>query len=126
MHWQAYYIRHLGVRCPVCHSDNITGGHVSVDAATASQSVTCDNCDSSWDDHYKLVEVTNLCVGIPQWGPGDVVVWTDPLQPHVPQLGKVLEANDSALPNPIVHVRLNDGRKISGRPTEFKLWEEHV
>lgn len=125
-HWQAYYIQHKGIRCPVCHSPTVTGGFVAVDEAAAVQGVDCDECGSNWEDHYTLKEVKNLCVGIPQWLPDDVVVWTDPQNPDTPQLATVIEANDSALPNPSVRAKLQDGREISGEPAEFKLWERHV
>jgi hypothetical protein len=48
-------------RCPKCRSLNIQGGSVDIDANTASQAVSCSDCDAEWSDIYHLVgyQITN-------------------------------------------------------------------
>lgn len=53
MHPEAY-ARQGGVKCPFCGSHELTSGAVEVDEGGASQSVTCDDCDSEWEDLYTL------------------------------------------------------------------------
>ena len=45
---------------PKCKSDDITGDSVEVDGGGASQDVSCNVCDSSWTDVYRLVDVENI------------------------------------------------------------------
>jgi len=54
------YIRAGGTKCPFCGSDEIEGSSVEVDSSSAWQEVGCNNCDSEWNDIYKLddIEVT--------------------------------------------------------------------
>ena len=57
---RAYYLRHRGVRCPFCRSDNI--GSISElevlpDEDRVAQEITCNNCKRRWRDYYKLFEV---------------------------------------------------------------------
>lgn len=54
------YVLHGGGKCPVCRSTNITGGEVNVDAGTASQEISCGECDATWNDVYKLVGYAEL------------------------------------------------------------------
>ena len=42
-------------RCPHCDSDDIEGGHVTIDSGGASQTVSCLKCDSAWVDDYQLI-----------------------------------------------------------------------
>lgn len=46
--------------CPVCGSDEIQGGPVDVDGNQATQEVSCDACNSTWDDVYTLTGYRNL------------------------------------------------------------------
>lgn len=48
------------VSCPVCGSVEVTGGFVEVLDDTAWQSVSCDDCGSSWDDVYVLTRRENV------------------------------------------------------------------
>jgi transcription elongation factor Elf1 len=54
------YVGKLGLQCPHCHSTNISGGEVNIDAGTATQEVTCDDCDSEWLDVYNLTGYADL------------------------------------------------------------------
>lgn len=49
-------------RCinPKCRSLDITGDSVEVDSGGASQDVSCNVCDSTWTDVYKLDYVENI------------------------------------------------------------------
>jgi len=40
--------------CPDCHSGEIEGGSVDIDAGVATQKVVCNVCDAVWTDIYKL------------------------------------------------------------------------
>lgn len=44
-------------RCPHCHSTDIEGGAVEVDAGGAWQDIDCNACGESWQNIYKLVDV---------------------------------------------------------------------
>ena len=48
------YIEHP-CECPFCGSDEITGGHVEIQAREANQTVQCIICEKRWIDIYKLV-----------------------------------------------------------------------
>ncbi len=54
-----YYLEHRGVRCPFCHSQDIEGASVKIDAGSASQDITCLNksCGRYWTDIYRLVDI---------------------------------------------------------------------
>lgn len=56
---QEEYIDEPG-RCPVCRSEGITGGFVNVDHGTASQPMSCNECDATWVDTYTLTGYTEL------------------------------------------------------------------
>ena len=59
--WQKkHYIENTSSQCPYCHSDNITGSAVEVDADSAWQEVSCTDCERSWQDIYKLVDVEEI------------------------------------------------------------------
>lgn len=40
--------------CPFCESQDIEGGRIEVDDGGAYQSITCNDCESEWDDAYEL------------------------------------------------------------------------
>lgn len=54
------YLENCGTKCPCCGSDQIEGGHVEVDEGGAWQHITCRDCDSSWNDVYKLVGIVEV------------------------------------------------------------------
>jgi len=39
-------------KCPICSSEDITGGEVKFDEVYCWQEVTCDMCTSTWDEIY--------------------------------------------------------------------------
>ena len=41
-------------KCPVCSSEDITGGRVNFDEAYCWQKVECDVCTSTWDEIYRF------------------------------------------------------------------------
>lgn len=47
-------------RCPHCRGDNIEGGFVNIDNGTASQPISCNDCDATWVDTYTLTGYTEL------------------------------------------------------------------
>jgi hypothetical protein len=51
------YLAHRGMQCLYCKSKAIEGGSVDIDAGGATQVVNCLDCERSWMDHYKLVDV---------------------------------------------------------------------
>ena len=46
--------------CLNCGSSDIEGRFVNVDCGSAWQSIECMECNSSWDDVYKLNDVDNI------------------------------------------------------------------
>jgi ssDNA-binding Zn-finger/Zn-ribbon topoisomerase 1 len=52
------YLAHKGVRCPDCNSTNITAERIDADGGTAMGYVTCLECKVTWQDVYKLTDVT--------------------------------------------------------------------
>jgi len=50
------YIAARGLFCPKCGSARIDGHSVDTFGGAAEQEVTCNDCDASWYDHYKLVD----------------------------------------------------------------------
>jgi hypothetical protein len=38
------YIDNYGTQCPHCGSTNLSGDHVQIDAGSAWQDITCDDC----------------------------------------------------------------------------------
>jgi transcription elongation factor Elf1 len=85
----AAYVASGGTKCPFCGSENISGESVQTDAGYAWQSVTCDACDTSWDDIYTLTGVE----------PGKYGEWIP--EPGAP-LGIHLEVADDATLNELV------------------------
>jgi len=51
------YVDSDGVHCPYCHSTDIEGGSVNVDAGTAWQEISCIECGESWQDVYMLTSI---------------------------------------------------------------------
>ncbi len=50
----AAYLKAGGCRCPFCGSEDIVGEGVEIDAAGATQEVSCSDCDKTWYDNYVL------------------------------------------------------------------------
>lgn len=50
------YVNSDGTTCPVCREVNAMFDFdaLSVEDGVATQRVTCQRCDSQWDDHYQL------------------------------------------------------------------------
>lgn len=51
----AAYVRLKGVCCPFCETGGVTGHSWNVEEGTATQEITCDECDQEWFDVYNLV-----------------------------------------------------------------------
>lgn len=41
-------------KCPICSSEDITGGETNFDEIYCWQKVTCDMCASTWDEIYQF------------------------------------------------------------------------
>jgi len=54
------YVQAGGVKCPFCGSEDVEGGSMDVDTGYVSQEVTCLECDSTWNDLYKLIDVVEI------------------------------------------------------------------
>lgn len=54
------YVKTGGTKCPVCESTDIVGGSVEVNAGSAWQKISCNDCDATWNDVYKLVGYAEL------------------------------------------------------------------
>lgn len=48
------YAEDKGRHCPFCRGTDFRGGSIEVAAGTATQEVTCHDCDKSWIDQYAL------------------------------------------------------------------------
>ena len=57
------YVRSGGSKCPECNSDQIEGGHMEIDGPTAWQSITCLDCNATWDDIYQLIGISDFETG---------------------------------------------------------------
>lgn len=64
MRTQDQHVQGLGLKCPVCASENIEGESVEIDAGTAWQDMSCGVCGSSWRDLYHLAEYVDLKRGV--------------------------------------------------------------
>ena len=51
------HISRNGNICPFCDSDQIEGGDFDVANGYTKQRMNCLECDKSWSDIYKLVDV---------------------------------------------------------------------
>ena len=52
------YLEKGGQHCPYCHSTDIEGGTLDAEWNEAWAEVTCKNCGETWQDEYKLVDIT--------------------------------------------------------------------
>lgn len=43
--------------CPVCNSENISGGSFNADCDYVWQNIECQDCDFTWDDVYTLTDI---------------------------------------------------------------------
>jgi len=48
------YVNDSGQHCPNCDSAEIEGGNIEVDGQCAWQPVTCNECNSTWNDTFQL------------------------------------------------------------------------
>ena len=51
------YLRSGGTFCPYCKGTAIQGGAVDIDNGIALQGMSCLDCDKSWTDVYRLVNI---------------------------------------------------------------------
>ena len=42
-------------KCPFCRSENIIGHSIELDSNSVWQEISCNDCDKTWKDVYKLV-----------------------------------------------------------------------
>ncbi len=54
------YVENGGAKCPYCNSEDISGGFVEIDTYGAWQPITCNACNKSWRDLYKLIGVEEV------------------------------------------------------------------
>ena len=54
------YMDNGACKCPVCHSEDIEGGSVEIDAGQAWQPMACNDCTATWNDVYKLTGFDEL------------------------------------------------------------------
>jgi len=59
------YVANGGVRCPKCMSLHITGGAIGYSVGALKLSVSCNICESKWEELYKLTGYINLTVDTP-------------------------------------------------------------
>lgn len=48
--------------CPVCHGEDIQGGHVDIESGEAFQECTC-SCGATWNNTYKYVGSSEIKEG---------------------------------------------------------------
>lgn len=61
----AQFLARRGVRCPSCGSDNLSGaGRADTEAGIAWQKISCDDCDATWNDKYKMIGYDDLEGGL--------------------------------------------------------------
>lgn len=53
---QIQYVRNLGSICPFCRSEDIEAKWIGFEVSDngVTQTFSCNNCDSTWYDQYKL------------------------------------------------------------------------
>jgi hypothetical protein len=68
---QRTYVKHGGSKCIACGSNNIEGGSLEMDGASAWCVVDCNDCGASWKDVYKLSGYTDF----------EMNVTVEPMQP---------------------------------------------
>ena len=49
------YVKAQGCQCPVCRSADIQGDETDMGGESATQEVSCNACESTWVDVYKLI-----------------------------------------------------------------------
>jgi transcription elongation factor Elf1 len=54
MNTNQQHIDNGATQCPHCNSFDITGDHFNVDAGSAWQDVSCNECGAEWQDTYTL------------------------------------------------------------------------
>jgi len=54
---EARYLKHGGSKCVFCLSRDIEAGAYNADGVDIVCTVTCNYCESQWQDNYKLVSV---------------------------------------------------------------------
>ncbi len=47
-------------RCPLCRSDEIEGASVEVDGDMTEQSMSCLNCEATWQEQYVAFGMSNI------------------------------------------------------------------
>ena len=52
----AAYVKDGWAHCPYCKSENIEGGSVDIEGNEAFQEVTCNDCESVWQDVFTLTD----------------------------------------------------------------------
>lgn len=53
------YLRR-GSSCPYCRSESVTGESVNIEGRQASQEVSCQECERTWRDVYRLADVEKI------------------------------------------------------------------
>ena len=51
------YMESNGLVCPFCRAGSIQGGFVEIETGKALQEMSCLECEKTWQDVYKLVDV---------------------------------------------------------------------
>ena len=51
------YIKGKGLSCLFCGTESVQGGFIQVDAGKAFQEMGCLECEASWQDVYRLVDI---------------------------------------------------------------------
>jgi len=55
------YVARGGSVCPVCKSDNVSGGPLESDGGgSAYASCVCEACGAEWTDYYRLIGYSDL------------------------------------------------------------------
>jgi len=54
------YAKKRGLECPRCHSHDLEGAEVEIDAGWATQDIICNECHSTWTDLYTLAGYRSL------------------------------------------------------------------
>lgn len=57
------YVAKKGAVCPVCGTDDITGGDIDFAEGSIEQQIRCDRCGAEWQDDYDLTGYCNLETG---------------------------------------------------------------
>ena len=54
------YLSNDGNKCPFCGSESIDGGTIQTDSDIAWRYCSCDDCNSEWEDQYRMVGYNTL------------------------------------------------------------------